>query len=833
MTDVPSNLIPTRITQLPDAPVASADSLLLVVYQGNTYKVRAGDLVQISGVPTSRQVIAGTGMTGGGQLTSNVTLSIANGGVGSTQLNTTGVAAGVYGDETHIPVLTVDVNGRVTAATTVAATITGYVPTSREVIAGNGLTGGGALSSSVTLSANLSSSTPLSLDGTGSAGVSTAVSRADHTHPAVDLADSAQVDGILPVDQGGTSRSLVMEAGAIIYSGADGLYVGPAGVPGQVLVSNGSNEYTWGSAILIVDQPANYVYAGPESGPDAPTGFRLLVNADIPTALSGKAIDGSVIGGTTPAAGSFTDLNAEQIDMDTTVTGITDVEGRVYWNSADNAKTLNIGMAGGAVVQQVGEETFFRIKASSAITNGQTVMFTGTVGASGGLTGAPATGLTAETASYFMGVATEDIALNGWGYVTHFGVVRGIDTTGGAESWVDGQILYFDPTVAGGLTKNVPVAPAPKIQAAAVLYAAANGSLFVRPSIYPSITQLGDVESTSPTTNDLLQYTAGGYWTHSPASTISVGEATNVAGGAANQVVYQTTGGATGFVAAPTVAGTALTWSGTAFEWVSSGTVTSVGASVPVGFTVTGSPVTSSGTLAIAFDTGYALPTTASQTNWDTAYSERLQWDGGATGLVAATGRTSLGLGSAAVLTAGVAGGVATLDGGGTVPTSQLPAAVLGAVKYQGTWNASTNTPTLTSSVGTQGYYYVVSVAGTTNLDGVTDWKVGDWAIYNGTAWEKIDNTDAVTSVNGYTGTVVLNYADVGAPATDGTGATGSWGISVTGTAAALAGGAASQIPYQTGAGVTNFIANGAAGQVLLSNGASAPTWGSMDGGTF
>jgi hypothetical protein len=104
----------------------------------------------------------------------------------------------------------------------------------------------------------------------------------------------------------------------------------------------------------------------------------------------------------------------------------------------------------------------------------------------------------------------------------------------------------------------------------------------------------------------------------------------------------------------------------------------------------------------------------------------------------------------------GVANGVATLDGSGTVPISQLPAAVLGALSYQGTWNASTNTPTLTSSVGTKGYYYVVNVAGSTNLNGITDWQIGDWAVYNGTAWQKIDNTDAVTSVNGFTGTVVL-----------------------------------------------------------------------------
>jgi hypothetical protein len=116
--------------------------------------------------------------------------------------------------------------------------------------------------------------------------------------------------------------------------------------------------------------------------------------------------------------------------------------------------------------------------------------------------------------------------------------------------------------------------------------------------------------------------------------------------------------------------------------------------------------------------------------------------------------------------------GVATLDAGGTIPLSQIPASIQGGVSYQGTWNASTNTPTLTNGVGTKGYYYVVSVAGSTNLDGITSWNVGDWAIFNGTVWQKVDNTDAVTSVNGYTGTVVLTAADVSAiPYTGATGA--------------------------------------------------------------
>jgi len=148
------------------------------------------------------------------------------------------------------------------------------------------------------------------------------------------------------------------------------------------------------------------------------------------------------------------------------------------------------------------------------------------------------------------------------------------------------------------------------------------------------------------------------------------------------------------------------------------------------------------------------------------------------------------GLGTSSTKDYGTALGVATLDASGKVPISEIPDAVIGALSYQGTWNASTNSPTLTSSVGTKGYYYVVSVAGSTNLNGITDWLVGDWAVYNGTAWQKIDNTDSVTSVNGYTGAVVLTQSDISGTVptsrtiTAGTGLSGGGDLSANRTLA-------------------------------------------------
>lgn len=469
MSDVPSNLIPTRITQLPTAPVASEDSLMMIVYNGNNYQIRVGDLLSVAGVPTTRQVIAGTGMTGGGQLSSNVTLSVANGGITSTQLSTTGVAAGSYGDATNIPVFTVDSNGRITAASTIAATISGYVPVTRQVIAGDGLTGGGPLNADVTLEADLSDSLPLAGLTTGSAGVATSISRSDHKHPQVDLSSANEVENILGLSHGGTARSLTPNAGAMIWSGADGLYVGPPGSAGQVLVSGGTAAPTWGSAIILSDQPANVVYAGPASGVDAPTAFRALVNADLP--LSGV---------TANTYGSSTLIPSITVNSKGVVTSVTtsSVIGTLSYQGGWNAST-NVP----ALVSSVGTNGYYYVVTTAGSTN-----------------------------------------LNG------------------ITDWAIGDWAIFNGTA------------------------------------WQKIDQTNTVTSVN---------------------------------------------GLTGAV--------------------SVGTVTSVAMTVPTGLSISGTPVTTSGTLALTFASGYSIPTDTNQTNWTTAYTQTQQWNGGSTNLVASTGRTSLG----------------------------------------------------------------------------------------------------------------------------------------------------------------------------------------------
>lgn len=150
--------------------------------------------------------------------------------------------------------------------------------------------------------------------------------------------------------------------------------------------------------------------------------------------------------------------------------------GEMAWNADDG--TVDIGLANGSVLQ-LGQETLLHVKATTALGNGVLCMATGADGNSGRIKAAPADGTGATPGIYVVGVATQAIGSGQIGFVTHFGVVRDINTTGAAvgESWAAGDVLYPHPTIAGALTKGAHVLDIP---VAMVLFAGNNGKLFVR-----------------------------------------------------------------------------------------------------------------------------------------------------------------------------------------------------------------------------------------------------------------------------------------------------------------------------------------------------------------
>lgn len=96
------------------------------------------------------------------------------------------------------------------------------------------------------------------------------------------------------------------------------------------------------------------------------------------------------------------------------------------------------------------------------------------------------------------------------------------------------------------------------------------------------------------------------------------------------------------------------------------------------------------------------------------------------------------------------------------MPLANLPQSVQDGLSLQGNWNADTNTPDLVTATPDVGNYWIVNVAGATDLDGITDWGVNDWAVYTINGWAKMDFSNAVTSVNGQNGVVVLDKTDIG-----------------------------------------------------------------------
>ena len=186
-------------------------------------------------------------------------------------------------------------------------------------------------------------------------------------------------------------------------------------------------------------------------------------------------------------------------------------ERRVQWNADDG--TIDVGLFNN-VVLQVGQETHFYVKNTSGatITDGSSVMATGAIGASGKITCSPAIADGTVSGEYMLGVATQDIANNAFGYVTSFGLVRGINTSGApyGETWADGDLLYFNPTIVGGLTKVAPDAPKLRAPVAIVINASSGGagSIFVRMKTGEDLGHLNDVYAPAPAAGNILIYDA-------------------------------------------------------------------------------------------------------------------------------------------------------------------------------------------------------------------------------------------------------------------------------------------------------------------------------------
>lgn len=197
----------------------------------------------------------------------------------------------------------------------------------------------------------------------------------------------------------------------------------------------------------------------------------------------------------------------DYIQFDTTYTGTYSV-GRIQWNGEE--ETFDVGLNDGVVGQMFLEDYFdYKNQTGSTITNGTPLMFDGALGSSGVALVQLALADGSLPPEYIMGISTHDCENGELGKATWRGKVRHIDTTGApyGETWNDGDLIYVSPFVAGNLTNIEPVAPNRRILIAAVMRAHTNGTLLLRPTWTPKLSELDDVDGLAPTkTGDLLTW---------------------------------------------------------------------------------------------------------------------------------------------------------------------------------------------------------------------------------------------------------------------------------------------------------------------------------------
>lgn len=423
-------------------------------------------------------------------------------------ITSTGVAAATYGSASSVPVFAVNAQGQLTSVTNTSIALNGNQITSGTIgssyLSGSysGITGLGTLG-------NLTVTNPINGSVTGSSSTSTT---------ATNLA-------------GGSTNSLPYQSAssttAFLASGTG------------VLQSNGGLAWTTTPTLTGTN------FSGIPTSAITGLGSMATQNAN--------AV--AITGGT---ATGLTNLGADYLQLNVSA-GASYAYGKLYWSSTG---TLNVGLDGSSsLVMPVGEVLYTYGKASSAITIGQVIIKTGVVGASGVIEFGPSTaGIT--DGNTIVGIACENIASGSFGRVVNHGVVRGFNLS----AYNLNDTLWYDPAGGGAFTATKPSAPNLKAEVGIVINngSGGSGSMFV--ALFPG-SQLGGTDQNvqitgTPSNESLLQYdSALAYWKNVASSSVSVGTATNLAGGGAGFVPYQSGAGATSFVSAGT-SGQVLTSNG-------------------------------------------------------------------------------------------------------------------------------------------------------------------------------------------------------------------------------------------------------------------------------
>ena len=370
---------------------------------------------------------------------------------------------------------------------------------------------------------------------------------ADAANGAVEIRGSESGNALPPQSEGSmihitgnndTYSAILLDAIGNVPFYVSRRFNGNTASPTQVLDDQqtlvvGSTPYTDSGFTPLPSAFLTWVAAGDQTSTNYGSNILVYTTAENSTTtsltatFSGDTLFANVIEATGNITGNFfigdgsqlTGITANTANITSnvitfnTAAGINVAAGQMAWNSADG--TLNIGLSYADVVLQVGQETHYVVRndTGNIIQNGTAVYCSGVTAGSGRIEASPMMGNISPVK--FLGLATQDISNGVNGVVTYFGYVRGLDTRGtantaisvGDETWAVGDQLYVHPTAAGKLTNVAPEAPNVKICVASIMTRnQTSGVVFVRPTSNLDLSDLSDVQITTPSSNQILMY---------------------------------------------------------------------------------------------------------------------------------------------------------------------------------------------------------------------------------------------------------------------------------------------------------------------------------------
>jgi hypothetical protein len=435
------------------------------------------------------------------------------------------------------------------------------------------------------------------------------------TQNAVKTYVDAQVSSATIVDADATTRGKIQLAGDLAGSATSPSVIKLRGTPISSVAP------TTAGHVLTYDVNGSATWAAPANSANTISGVVPVANGG--TGLSSVTSGGAVYAssssalttGTLPLTAGGTGVTSQQAAINA-LTG-TQTSGRYLRSDGTDARMSTIDAADVPTLNQNTTGTAANVTGTVALANGGT----GATTAAAALTALGAAPIASPT---FTGTLTAPIYASAPQNLTDAATI----------SWNPTSGLNANVTLSGNRTLSLSPAPASGSYGTLVITQDATGG---RTLTLPSTTNkvLGSTSTTTVSLSsaanakDILNFYFDGttyFWNigqgYGSAATIT---ANNIAGGAAGSIPYQTGAGATGFLAKGTD-GQILTLASGVPSWTAASAtgVTSVAMTTPTGLTVTGSPITSSGTLALSLTSGYAIPLSSSQTNWDAAYTNRI-----------------------------------------------------------------------------------------------------------------------------------------------------------------------------------------------------------------